>query len=342
MDREGCLEYSRQLAEAVAVEAEKSRCNCILASGGIDTSFVALSLLQASLKPISITVSFPGSPDLYYSRLLARSLGLRHVVVSARRDNIRGCLQTTLSTLKTIDPIEVVCDIPVCLGLVEAKRLGCNCVMTGDGGDELFLGYSFLLNLPREKLEEWLNRMLSKEGFPAEEIGEALNVRVVPGLFTRPIKKLAREIPLECMIGEYRGARWGKLLLRLFLMEHGLGEIAWRVKTPINIGSGSNTLLDEWAGGISGIEAVELSRESGILLPSRPHAFLYKKLMEYRVDPPPPCSDPDRICPVCGRCLRNGHCRFCGASLSYGNRVSVYSDDLLDIVLESTGSLGVG
>ena len=77
-------------------------------------------------------------------------------------------------------------------------------------------------------------------------------------------------------------------------------------------------------------EIIELSRSSGVYFPSRAHAYLYRKLLEYNVEPPDTCEDPNSLCPICGRCMSKGHCSFCGASLRDKFQVDVYSDEVLE------------
>ena len=330
MVMEDCLGYAEELSSIIADTARSHGCDCILFSGGVDTSFIAVSLSLRGVKFHAITVVFPGvSFDEEYSRALAGKLGFSHEVVRGLTSGVEDCLRVVISALRTIDPIEVVCDIPVCMGLKHALKHGCRCVLTGDGGDELFLGYDFLLNLPVEELKTWLKEVMRKQGFSAERIGEHLGLRVISGFFTEEVKAFSEKVPLECRVNSYGGRVWGKFLLRIFLARHGIGEIAWRKKTPINIGSGSNSLLYEWSRKVSVEEVVELAHSSNIYFPSHAHAYLYKKLLEYGLELPSMCNDSDSVCPICGRCISRGHCSFCGASLRGEFQVNVYSDDEL-------------
>ncbi len=325
-DYEHCLKYSSRLAELVAETYLDEKCDCLLLSGGIDTSFVALSLVLHGVKPKTISVVYDEeSPDYHYIRLVAERLGLENIVVRGA-GLVEECLDHVLGVLNTIDPVEVVCDIPLCIGLLKALEEGCRCVMTGDGGDELFFGYSFLLDKSDEELVEWVRRVITRR-FSSEFLGEALGLKVVPAYYSAGIKDYVKEIPYDCRIVRRYGRVWGKFLLRLFLDKHGLHEVAWRNKTPVNIGSGFNKLLHRWGHRVSFNIIMRLYRRSFIHFPSRQHAYLYLRLIEKGLKVPARCSDPYKACPVCGRCLTGNHCAFCGASISGDGEVMVYSDE---------------
>ncbi len=323
-----CRDYAYELAKLVAEVYLAEKCDCILLSGGIDTSFITLSLILHGIKPKAITVLYDVNSDDYsYVLKVSEKLGLNNVQVIVRKE-VSEYLVRVLEIFKTIDPIEVVCGIPLYIGLVEAKKQGCKCIMTGDGGDELFFGYAFLLNKCESELEEWIKYVIDKR-FSSEIIGAYIGLKVIPAFYHKRVVNYSINIPINCKVGKYRGRKWGKLLLRLFLEEHGLEEIAWRNKTPINIGSGFNKLLHEWSNNVSLIEVLELYRKSLIHFPSRPHAYLYSKIIELEgIEIPGRCRYKERACPICGRCINGKHCMFCGASINDDGKILVYSDEL--------------
>lgn len=323
-----CLGYGEELSRIVGYDLLESGCDYILASGGVDTSFVATSVRELGLRPRAITVALGGwSPDLPYSKILCDKLGLRHeLVTKPQTRELVVCEEVVLRTLRTIDPVEVACDIPVCIGL-RAASPG-SCVATGDGGDELFLGYDFLLEKSSEYLNRWLEKVLRKDYFSSELLGREMGVGVKAALFTNPVKKYSTKVPMGCRVGVHGGRRWGKLLLRLLLDNKGLREIAWRKKTPVLYGSGADELIKTWYLKARRVYSSDDARRSGLRFPSYPHYYLYKRMIELGIDPPPECHDPGRRCRVCGRCVSNGFCRFCGSSETEGGLVSHYSDEL--------------
>mgnify|MGYP001772718189 CR=1 FL=1 len=332
-----CGGLEDEVIGVVGEEIKREGCDCILFSGGIDTGLVALSAVLAGLRPRLLTVLYEGSTDERYARYAAEVLGLELHIMRPPTDLLLRCVDEALQAIETIDPIEVVSAAAVCSGLLKAKDLGCRCVATGDGGDELFIGYDFLLNRGPRELSAWLQRVIDGAFFNSIPMGARLGVKVVLPLYCERIKEIAlRSLEEGCSVRERGERKFGKYLLRSALDRHSLGLIAWRPKDPITRGSGAQTLLDIMRGMIGANEAIRLSSTTMIRLPSFPHAYLLKRRIQLRAPIPPRVSGPGS-CPVCGRALRGDHCPFCGAYVG-GGEVSVYSDELLEVIGRRTVS----
>jgi len=312
-----CLALASRLAGIVAGHAVERGCDCILLSGGVDTSFVALSVVLHGAGPLRGVLLLGGWEDYRHALSVAERLGVRLSALKAGSLEYREAIDYALTALGIADPVEVSGAAAVALGLAAARSLGCDCVLTGDGGDELFLGYTFLLDLDPQRLGEWRSRMAGGGAyFVVDDIAGLLGVRVCHPLYSPEARSLSLEAPLECLLGPGPGGgRYGKLMLRLYLDHHGLRDAAWRGKTPITEGSASLDALEELARGSRPLEGWE---------PSEAHAYLMHRLRGLGIPHPGPCRDEQRRCPVCGRCLEGSRCRFCGAYLEPGGGVSVY------------------
>jgi len=315
-----CYELAEELASAVGEEV--AECDCIALSGGVDTSFLALAHPRKE-RLRAVTVDF-GGPDAAYAKLVASKLGLGgHEVLRPSDGELLEAVDWVLSSFKTVDPIEVSADAVHYFVAKWALERGCACLISGDGGDELFLGYEFLEELGEDELGEW--RRIVLEGFraPSVEVGSLLGVKVVAPLCSERAKKIAKAAPLECLLKKKVG---GKLFVRLYLESRGLAEVAWRRKAPVTSGSGSLGRLKSLASraliGEGSLKKIE--EELGFVPPSKLHAFLALRLLELGSEPP------EKVlggCSVCGRPLARGHCKFCGAYVLKKGAVSCYRGD---------------
>jgi asparagine synthase (glutamine-hydrolysing) len=317
-----------ELASSVGTLVKKRGCDCILFSGGIDTSFVAAAAVEAGLRPRLITVKLPGSADSEFSGAAAKALGLE--LTEARSDDaiIEECKRTAISVTRSIDPVEIAADTAACLGIRAAREVGCRCIATGDGGDELFLGYPFLFSYDDRGVERWYSRVLTGSRFASRELGFALGVRVELPLYTDDARSIALKTPLRCKVDEIGGRIYGKVLMRKRLERFGLGTVAWRSKVPVTDGSGATGLIARWSSRVDLERSVELFERVGITFPSRAHVHLYMEMEDMCMKKPGRCSDERGRCPTCGSCMDDNFCRFCGTYMGDGGTTSHYSDEL--------------
>ncbi len=116
-------------------------------SGGIDSS-VLLGLLRylkvdANLKIIS--VGFENSSDLINARKICKSLNMSLYEVIITKRDIKEALSTVVTILRsrtgTISVLDVSIALPLFFLSKKANELGCKVAMSGQGADEIFIGY---------------------------------------------------------------------------------------------------------------------------------------------------------------------------------------------------------
>ena len=120
-----------------------------------------------------------------------------------------------------------------------ARDNGERSIITGDGADELFAGYRFLVNKSQEELEGEIRRVCSVMHFPAQKIGKALGVEVESPFLSSPVQDIAREIPADLKVRGEGKERHGKWILRKMFEERIPLRIAWRPKSPMQDGAGT-------------------------------------------------------------------------------------------------------
>ena len=318
-----CIDYAEKLSRIVYKDSEKNNCDCLLFSGGIDTSFILMSLNE---KPKTVSVLFRNSKDEEYISYAAKKLNIEnHKITINSEEEVDDCLKIALNVLRTIDPIEIISGISVCMGLKEAKKLGCNCVLTGDGGDELYFGYDFLLNKSESYLSSWLKNVAKNAFFNSIPISQYLSTKTILPLFSDESKELSFSIPTRCKINEINGKIFGKYFMRLWLYKKGLEYIALREKTPITSGTGSEILLNHWKEKVKIDEIQEYKKKYKINFPSLSHLYLFKKGLEMNLfNNELENKSKYNSCPICGHELKRNFCKFCGAYIN--DSVSVYRD----------------
>ncbi len=132
--------------------------DCILLSGGLDTSIVA-AVVSARLggsvatrfKAYTVVLKGAPSPDLDFSKLISRKFLIPQKVKEVELSELEEYLPEVISVLKSFDPMEVRNSVVAYIGMKEARKDGCFNVMTGDASDELFAGYSFVFKQDRQR-----------------------------------------------------------------------------------------------------------------------------------------------------------------------------------------------
>jgi len=294
-----------------------TKCDCALLSGGINTSFVVyLHGRPKDLTAFTVDFGFKEYRDGGYAKYIAKKVKLgKHIIIKPTEDEFREAIDWVLKNLMTIDVDEVTSDAVIYISLSRAKEYGCKAVLTGEGGDELFLGHSFLLDKSDEELREWIKKMLREAWLPTIWIGRELGVNVVAPLFSDIAKKTALTAPIYCFID--RDERIPKYFLRNFFEALDLYKIANRPKAPANIGSGAIKAFRKLVMKYDRAKLFKgLKGYLGFRPKSKLQAYLGHRMMELGLKPLPLCSDESKRCPVCGRCLVDNRCWFCGARLN--------------------------
>lgn len=310
MPEHSLTNFTDEILKALDEVIQDYYADAFLLSGGLDTSIIAF-LISRYFKPITLSVGFSDSdaPDLYYAKLVAERFSFQNYVKLFTLEEAAEAAQYVVKTLKTFDPMEVRNDITIYIGMNYLKEIGVKSVLTGDGGDELFAGYSFLFELEPQEVDAWINDVVERWVFSAKPIGESLGLRVFQPFLDKRIIDLALKIPAELKIAEYNGVTHGKYILRKAFEEFLSPEVVWRAKYPIETGSGSTELST-----IFKVETEEFDELSKIVaLDSQEQAYYFKIYRETVGEIPPP-NDNEKTCPRCcgGVPVNKNYCKICG------------------------------
>ena len=309
----------KELREVLARAVERNLGDMILLSGGLDSSIIAL--IASRVRDVKVvSVYFENSPgsDLRYARIVADFLGIEHLTHVFDLDELEEAIRSTIRILRTFDPMEVRNSAAIYIALRHVRDSGGRAAMTGDGGDELFAGYSFLYELDPVKLDLEIRKLWRRMSFSATTLGDALGIKVKQPYLDPEMLSFAEKLDSRFRIGFRDGKRYGKYILRVAFESMLPEEIVWRDKVPIEGGSGTSILPKIFEENVSDSEFNKSKErylvEDGVKIRSREQLFYYRIYREL-FGPPHPDGSTKKICPKCHSNIPDdaSHCRVCGA-----------------------------
>jgi asparagine synthase (glutamine-hydrolysing) len=313
--QETCSELRFLLEESV----KRNLSEGILLSGGLDTSVLAVIASElVSLK--AFTVAFKGAPapDIEYATLVANKLRLKHLVYYFKMDELYEAIQKVVETTKSFDPMEIRNSVTIYIGLKVAKERGISGIMTGDGCDELFAGYSFLFNLEKEQLDLELQKLWDVMLFSSIPLARALGLEAKLPYLDPDFKSFAMKLDSKYKIRSERGRIWGKWIVRKAFEGILPEEVIWRVKTPIEYGSGTSTLPTLFNRKISDEEFKDKKQKylksDKVTIRDKEQLFYYE-VYRSNIGVPRPTDSKGKLCSHCNSNVPEKaiYCRTCGA-----------------------------
>ncbi|MEK7766351.1 MAG: asparagine synthase-related protein, partial [bacterium] len=263
---------------------------------------------------VTVRVLGAPAPDVAYAVELARRLRLSHHILSVSRPALMRALVPTIRILKSFDPMEIRNSVAAYLGLREARRLGIRSVYTGDGGDEVFCGYSFLFGKYSAELKTYQKRLFGFMRFSSVPLGRALGVRVESPFLDRGLMRMALKLPRRWLIQKRHGTPIGKWAVRKALEGDLPDRFVWRENLPIEYGSGT-TILRRWLAEPADRRAFARAKPAvlkrdGIRLRD-PEQWHYYTIYCRLFGPPKPARAGVPACVACHSCLSHPESRFC-------------------------------
>jgi len=311
--------FCRELRQVLTRAVERNLGDVILLSGGLDSSIIALLASKVGdVKAVSVYLENSPGSDLRYAKIVAGFLGIEHLIRVFDLDELEDAIRSTIRILRTFDPMEVRNSAAIYIALRHAKDNGRRVAMTGDGGDELFAGYSFLYNLDFEELDHKIRRIWKRMSFSSTALGEALGIKVNQPYLDPEMLSFAEKLDSRFRIGFRDEKRYGKFILRMAFEEMLPEEIIWREKVPIEGGSGTSILPRIFDEKISNQDFDKLRErylmEDGVKIRSKEQLFCYQIYREL-FGPPHPDGSTKKICPMCHSNVPDdaSYCKVCGA-----------------------------
>ena len=287
----------------------------IALSGGLDSSILAH--LRKDQKPETMTIitkDFLGT-DLTFAQIIAKHLGLNLSLIQVSMEEVLDSINETIKILGNYNDIEIRNSIVPYIYLTTLKKKGVDSVITGDGADEVFAGYNFLLKKSDEEIGEELKRIKKIMHFPSKDIARSLNMKVETPFLNEDLIKFSDDIEISKKINAKDGEKFGKWILRETFEKYLPNNITWREKSPMQDGSGTNNLTGLFntiiTDDIFTQKKTRILEEDGVYIRTKESLHYYEC---FRKTNSVKKSDSDNRCPDCNYEIapNSRFCRMCG------------------------------
>ena len=236
---EKSIKNIRTLLEEITLQCDA---NWIALSGGLDSSILGWIKKDQDLNAITIiTKDFIGS-DLSYSQIIGKHIDIPLELKYVNIDEMLNAIKETVKILKNFNDIEIRNSIVPYLYLNLLKEKNVTKVITGDGADEIFAGYNFLVKKDRSELQNELKRIKKIMHFTSQKIADKLGMSIQMPFINESIIKLVETLPINLLINQKDGIKFGKWVLRKAFENALPSNVVWREKTPMQDGSGTVSL----------------------------------------------------------------------------------------------------
>ena len=309
---ESLIDQCRRVLQSSVTECKSK---WIALSGGLDSSILAYLLKDQKPQAITIiTKDFLGT-DLTYAQIIAKHTELPLSLMQVSMEEMLDSINETIKILGNFNDIEIRNSIVPYIYLNSLKKKGVDSVITGDGADEVFAGYNFLLKKSEKELVEELKRIKKIMHFPSKDIAESLNMRVETPFLNEDVIEFSDSLPISKKINQKEEKRFGKWILREAFEKNLPENIIWREKSPMQDGSGTvnltnlfNTIITD---DIFSQKKTKILEEDGVYIRTKESLHYYEC---FRKSNSIKKSNSHEKCPDCNYAinLNSKFCRMCG------------------------------
>jgi len=225
-----------------------------LLSGGMDSSVIAYLASEicrekfgrgARLKTYALGVGESG--DITNARIMAEHINSEHHELIVDLDELLDVLPETIYHLESFDPSLVRSSVSNYLISRYARNQGIEVLLSGEGGDEIFCGYTYLKSFPPEELfsrqMECIGLLHNNASLRLDRMNHCHSIRVVAPLISGELFQYTLAVPSEYKQkpeGDRKVEKWiFRKAYEPFLPE----AITWRIKQEFSQGSGSAAML---------------------------------------------------------------------------------------------------
>jgi asparagine synthase (glutamine-hydrolysing) len=216
----------------------------IFLSGGLDSSIIASVMKRKTDILHSFSVGTADSPDLYYAKQVAEYLGTVHHEYIISDEELFSHLEEIIYYLESYDGA-LIRSAVANFFVSKLARQYVKVILTGEGADELFSGYSYLKKIEdKSSLFAELNAITSKLHNTnlqrTDRMTMAHSVEARVPFLDHSFIELIYSIPVEMRMAKSGIEKW---LLRKAFEKYLPPHIAWRPKLKFSEGSKAMDIL---------------------------------------------------------------------------------------------------
>jgi asparagine synthase (glutamine-hydrolysing) len=219
-------------------------------SGGLDSSIIAAIARQYMSELHTFAVGVEGSPDVEAARVVAKHIGSIHHEYLYTPQEVMAKLPEIIYHLESFDQDLVRSAIP-CYFCSKLASDYVKVILTGEGADELFAGYTYYKDIhdPNMLHSELRRSVTTLHNINLQRVDRLTMCHGIEGrvpFLDVAMIKLAQTIPPELKLAkDSDGKRIEKWILRKACEDLLPPEIVWRDKEQFDEGSGTVDLLPE-------------------------------------------------------------------------------------------------
>lgn len=282
-EREIQTELQRLLAHAVDRMMGDENSVGVYLSGGLDSSIIAALATKQRKGLQTFSVGMDGSDDLIHARICAEYLGTDHQEYRYDLEEMLAVLPKVIYHLESYDAALVRSAVA---NYFLARLAGGQIqeVLSGEGADELFLGYEYLMDLSPSEVERESESLLQSLHHTAlqrgDRMSQAFGIRPYTPFLDREVVRFARSIPAAIKLKAGKQEKW---ILREAFQGFLPESILYRTKKKFSAGAGSSQVLAQFAEDSISEEVWNRERitETGRPIASKEELLYYRLFKEY-------------------------------------------------------------
>ncbi|MDQ1280069.1 MAG: hypothetical protein QG670_1331 [Thermoproteota archaeon] len=219
----------------------------VLFSGGIDSSLVAKMAGDLGLNVVLYTAGVEGSHDIDVAEKVADELGYDHYTNSIAFSSVEKYISKVVYAIEEERLMSVTVGFPLYAAAELASIQDNRLVLSGEGSDELFGGYSkyqrILQKSNYERLDEemWRDILLMSEVNLQRDsaIAKASNIELLPIYMDMKVVDLAMSLPPQLKVVDGMDTLRKQVLRRTAKMVNLPDDVIYLPKKAAQYGSGS-------------------------------------------------------------------------------------------------------